>query len=302
MADATTRSRVDWVPELPFTVIIPAHNEDAVIARCLDGVRNGAPDNHAMQIIVAANGCHDRTVEIARVVAPEADIVEIARSSKTAAINAANEVARHAPRIYLDADVECDFATLSALAEALRDSGAMIAAPAVRFDLSRANAGVRAYYRVWLRQPFAKEGKGGAGCYGLSKDALGSIGPFPDIIADDTWIHTRFSDDQRRDLQKGPHEGSLSTRVHPPRTLLDLIKVEGRKQIGNRELHREYPPRFPIHSNSKGGIMTALQSGASVPDLAVFAGVKLAAKLVACWRIARGRTRSWARDASSREL
>ena len=296
------RTSIDWVPNLPFTVIIPAHNEEAVIARCLDVVRTGAPDDHAMQIIVAANGCHDRTVEIVSATAPEADIVEIAKGSKTAAINAANGVARHAPRLYLDADVECDFTTLSALAEALSESGTMIAAPTVRFELSRTSPGVRAYYRVWLRQPFAEEGKGGAGCYGLSEAALGLIGPFPDIIADDTWIHTRFSNDQRRVLEQSPHEGSLSTKVHPPRTLAGLVKVEARKQIGNRELHREHPPQFPIHSSSKGGVMNALRSGASLPDLAVFVGIKFAAKLVAYWRIARGQTRTWARDPSSREL
>ena len=139
------------IEALPFTVIIPAHNEEAVIGRCLRTMLQDAPAGHAMQIIVAANGCSDRTVEVARAVAPSATVLDLPVGSKTGAINEANRAAFHFPRIYLDADVECGYASLLALAEIIRLPDVMTAAPSIRMDLSRSNALMRAYYRAWSR-------------------------------------------------------------------------------------------------------------------------------------------------------
>ena len=182
----------------PFTVIIPAYNEEAVIARCLSRLLADAPPGHAMEIIVAANGCRDRTVPIARSVAPQARIIDLPEGSKTAAINAANAIATHFPRIYVDADVECGFTTAAALAEALQRPGSMTAAPAIRLNLDGADWPIRAYFRVWLKQPYANSGSGGAGCYAISQEAFEQIGAFPDIIGDDIWIHTRFPKEHKR--------------------------------------------------------------------------------------------------------
>lgn len=66
-----------------FTVIIPAHNEEAVIARCLAAILRDAPAGHRMQIIVAANGCCDATAAQARKAAPEALVLDLPQGSKT---------------------------------------------------------------------------------------------------------------------------------------------------------------------------------------------------------------------------
>ena len=285
----------------PFTVIIPAHNEAAVIARCLDNIHRDAPDNHAMEIIVAANGCSDATAHIAREAAPDAHILELPQGSKTAAINAANAVAGGGARIVLDADVECSFTTLAEMAEAVGEDAVMIAAPAIRIDVSRANALVRAYYRVWERQPYARQGKGGAGCYALSQSALDKIGPFPEVIADDAWIHTRFPDHQRRLVAEDASGNPVFTTVHPPRTALEQIRVEARRQIGNRQLREHFPSPHAIRSGGTGGVVSAIRGGASLPDVAVFFTMKLAARLLARWRILCGRSRVWTRDESSRQ-
>lgn len=284
-----------------FTVIIPAHNEEAVIGRCLAGILQDAPADHRMEIIVAANGCSDRTVEVARRAAPGARIVDLPRGSKTAAINAANDVASHFPRIYLDADVECSFVTLAALAKTLCEPGVMTAAPAIRMDFSRLNWLARAYYRVWLRQPYATAGKGGAGCYGLSRAALETIGCFPSIIADDLWIHTRFPDGQKRYIDRDADGRPVFTIVHPPRTAKEQVRVEARRQIGTAEVHQLYPSPYLAGHGAKGGLGAALRSGASPFDLAVFSIIKLLARADARWRQARGRAREWTRDLSSRQ-
>lgn len=284
-----------------FTLIIPAHNEETVIARCLDTVRSGAPADHAMEIIVAANGCTDRTVEIARNVAPEAIVLDLPVGSKTAAINAANSAASHFPRIYLDADVECSYPSLAALAAVLRGSGVMTAAPAIRLDLSRCNSFMKAYYRAWVRQPYAKAGKGGAGCYGLSSEALASVGEFPPIIGDDIWIHTRFPDEVKRYIAEDDQGQPVYSIVYPPRTAREQIRVEARRQNGNAEVRRLYPSPYFANANQGGGWSAALRSGTFPTDLAIFLGIKLAARMLARWNRKRGKGTAWARDLSTRQ-
>jgi glycosyltransferase involved in cell wall biosynthesis len=284
-----------------FTVIIPAHNEEAVIGRCLETILRDAPVGHAMEIIVAANGCKDRTAELARAAAPEAQVLDLAQGSKTGAINAANDIASHFPRIYLDADVECGFVTLAALANALTEPGVMTAAPAIRMDFSRLNWLARAYYRVWLRQPYATAGKGGAGCYGLSRAAIEAIGRFPPIIADDLWIHTRFPDSQKRYIASDAEGRPVFTTVHPPRTATEQVRIEARRQIGTAEVHQLHPSPYLAGHGGKGGLGAALRSGVSPLDLAVFSAVKLFARADARWRQLRGKAGVWTRDLSSRQ-
>ncbi len=49
-----------------FSVVIPARNEERVIARCIDSVRSAAHNaDVSVEIIVVANRCSDRTEEIA---------------------------------------------------------------------------------------------------------------------------------------------------------------------------------------------------------------------------------------------
>ena len=285
-----------------FTVIIPAHNEEAVIARCLETMRRDAPAQHGMQIIVAANGCSDRTVQIARACAPDAIVLDLPVGSKTAAINAANRVASHFPRIYVDADVECGYVALEAIAAALRQPEVMTAAPAIRMDLTRCNWLMRAYYRAWSRQPYARAGKGGAGCYGLSDAALSAVGEFPPIIGDDIWIHTRFPDDQKRYLAQDDAGRPVFSIVYPPRTAREQIRVEARRQNGNAEVRRLYPSPYFANASNGGGLSAALKSGTRPTDLIVFFGIKLAARLLAAWNRKNGQGAAWARDLSTREV
>ena len=286
----------------PFTLIIPAHNEEAVIARCLNTAINDAPDGYPYEVIVAANGCTDNTVAAARRAAPEATVLDIAEGSKTNAINKGLNSASYFPRIILDADVECTHSSLAALAEALQQPGIMTAAPAIRLKLDRCNWFIKAYYAAWMKQPYAKSGKGGAGCYGLSREAIDLAGPFPKIIGDDIWIHTRFADEQKCMVAQNSAGDPVFSIVHPPRTARQQIKVEARRQIGNAEVKRDYPSPHFAALGQGGGWRKALSSGASPVHLTVFYGMKVFARIEARISQWRGRGSTWTRDLTSREL
>jgi glycosyltransferase involved in cell wall biosynthesis len=284
-----------------FSLIIPAHNEEAVIERCLKTAREGAPGTNPFEIVVAANGCTDRTVEFARRAAPDARILDLPAGSKTRAINSANAAASAFPRIYLDADVECDFHSLSAIADALREPGVMAAAPSIRLDLSHGNWLIRSYYSAWMKQPFAKAGKGGAGCYGLSEAALKQVGRFPDIIGDDIWIHTRFPDVQKRYITEDRAGRPVFSVVRPPSTAWGQVKVEARRMVGNAEVRRDHPSPYFRDANKDGGLIGAFKSGASPLDLLVFIAVKALVRLQTRRILASGARKVWSRDLSSRE-
>src|SRR3954467_3664021 len=90
------------------SIVIPAHDEGAVLGRLLDGI---APLGDDHDVLVVANGCTDDTADVVRA-RSWCRLVEIAEASKIAALNAGDAAARTFPRIYLDADVTVSADTL----------------------------------------------------------------------------------------------------------------------------------------------------------------------------------------------
>jgi glycosyltransferase involved in cell wall biosynthesis len=85
------------------SVIIPAHNEEAVIGRGLTALLDGLDDE--WEVVVVGNGCSDRTLEVSAQFAPRVQVGETPVASKVAAMNLGDQIATSFPRIYLDADV-----------------------------------------------------------------------------------------------------------------------------------------------------------------------------------------------------
>lgn len=284
-----------------FSVIIPAHNEEAVIERCLRAVYDGAPADDLPEVIVVANGCHDRTVEIARSVAPRAIVLDLPAGSKYGALNEGSRVSQHAPRLFLDADVQCDYRSLAATAEVLREPGVMAASPALRVDVSRCDWLVRAFYRVWTKQPYVTDRLVGSGLYGLSRDGVDAIGEFPPIFGDDIWIKTRFPYEGRRNVASDAQGRATYFTVSPPRTIGDLVKIEARRRIGDDEVRSRFPNSESGRRTNAGSLADCLGNGASVVDLGVYMAVKSLAKAKYRWNKWTGRGPVWTRDLAARQ-
>ena len=286
----------------PFSVIIPAHNEEAVIARCLEALLEQAPADALPEIIVAANGCSDATVEVARAAAPCATVLDLPQGSKSAAMNEGSRLATVTPRFFLDADVQCSYASLAATAAVLREPGVMVASPALRMDLSRSDALVRAHYRVWQALPYATDRMVGSGLFGLSADGLQRMGPFPPIFGDDIWVRTRFGRDERRNVSRDGSGAPVFFIVSPPRRWSDLVRIEARRRVGDEEVRRLFPSPHTARINGAGSLATALAAGASAFDMVVYAVTKACAQARYRWNRAVGRAGRWDRDLGAREL
>ncbi|MCC2034030.1 glycosyltransferase family 2 protein [Microbacterium allomyrinae] len=211
-------------------MVVPAHDEESVIGRLLEGLLDGSLDD----VVVVANGCRDRTADIARDAGSSVTVVELAEGSKIAALNAGDDAARAFPIAFVDADVIVSGRTLAALAERLDDSGSLVASP--RLEVAPSGSWwVRQYYRIWALTDYRSTGHVGSGIYMISARGRDRFDRFPDVIADDLFIQRLFAPDERLTPE------DLVFRVEAPGTLRSLLHRNTRIAAGNRELAERFP-------------------------------------------------------------
>lgn len=275
------------------SVVIPAHNEGAVIDECLRRVAASHGDL-TLEVVVAANGCTDDTVARART-HPGVHVLDLPTPSKVGALNAADRVASAFPRIYLDADVRLEPGTLAEMVARLSVPDAAVAAPHVHYDTDRSSRAVAAYYRVYEELPAGREGIAGPGVYAMNAAGRARFDTFPEVTGDDLFVERQFL----------PHERHRVGVAHStaPRTLASLLRIRTRVVRGNTELAARPAdqPRADYGRTTSGTLRalarSVLDEPGRFPDALAFAGVSLAAR-------ARARTspaKRWERDDSSRE-
>lgn len=194
------------------TIVIPAHNEAAVIGRCLDAVLTGAAPGE-FDVVVAANGCTDATVAVAR--SRGVRVLDLAEPGKARALNAAEAGLDGFPRIYLDADVVVPAAGLRALVEALRTpgpDGAVPLAVAPRRELVTAGRPlpVRAYFAIHARLPVFEGALFGRGVVAVSRAGRARFTAFPDLVADDLFLDGLFGPAEKAQVD------GVTSRVETP--------------------------------------------------------------------------------------
>ena len=273
-----------------FSVVIPAHNEAAVILRALTAFVPDLHDGEA-QVVVVPNGCTDSTAELARSVAG-VNTFEIAVASKSAALNAGDRQSNGFPRIYVDADVVLSADTLRALAQALAGPAPRVAAPTVRFNVDGRPWSVRAFHRVYQRLPYIDNALIGHGVYALSATGRARFDEFPTVTADDLFVQRLFTTQERVILT------THFVDVETPKTLRSLLAIRTRTAYGNRQLAAV---SAEIHAASTRTTITALgklvrAEPRTVPAAAVYVGVTAVAR----WKAGRKAAGVWQRDTSTR--
>jgi glycosyltransferase involved in cell wall biosynthesis len=280
------------------SVIIPAYNEEAVIGRCLEMLLRGARPGE-LEVIVACNGCRDRTAEIARAFGDPVKVVETTVASKVAALNLGESVATAFPRLYLDADVRLGIESVRAMAEVLADpsGGAPAASPEMEMDFSLASWAVRAFYGVWRALPYTREGMVGVGVFGLSEAGRSRFDRFPDVINDDGYARLLFRAHER------PVVRGARSVVTAPATVKGLCAIMTRSRLGIYELHRRFPElkdREQANKSYGGAARAVLSRPALWPAAVVYLWVNLLTRLRARRQARRVGTYVWERDESSR--
>ena len=225
-------------------------------------------------------------------------MLERAEPGKAGAINAGLEAVQDWPVIVVDADIRVDFRALEAVAACLAADNAAIAAPALRVDCRRSSRWVRAYYRVWLGQPYVTQDCVGSGIYGLSRRAAEAVAPLPSVIADDAFVRGRFPRAERRAVACGADGAPVWFTVTAPADLRSLLRIEARRRAGDAELRAMGALARADGRTTLGSLRRA--PAASLADRAVYAAIKLAGRALYLWNRLRRRHRVWWRDESSR--
>jgi hypothetical protein len=207
------------------SVLIPAHQEEAVIGRCLSSLlADAGPDE--FEVVVVANGCSDRTTAVVRGFAPRVRLLELPAGSKPAALNEGERLLRHFPRVYLDADVELSANTVRSLVAALAAPRPLLATPRRSLQMAHATLLTRGYFRTWEALQRARQETIGTGVYALNEPARRRFDSFPDAIGDDTFVHSLFRPGDRRVVDD-------PVKVWPPQRLSDVVAVRTRVVLGN---------------------------------------------------------------------
>lgn len=272
------------------SVIIPASNEEALIGACLDALLAQAPAPGDLDVIVAANACRDRTVPIALGFGPAFEargwsltVLDIAEPGKPNALNRGDAEARHALRIYLDADVQCGAGLLARLADALDTPAARYATG--RLTVAPARSWItRRYAAIWTRLPFMARGTApGAGLFAVNAAGRARWERFPDIISDDTYVRLLFAPAERIEVED-PYLWPL------PEGARNLVRVRRRQDAGVAEVLRLWPGLAQNRGSGTPtpGLLLRLLARRPV-DICVYAAVILAARLPG------GRGGAWAR-------
>ena len=225
-----------------LTIIVPCNNEETCIPDCLNALLGQCdlPADHGMQVIVAANGCQDRTVPLVQELAPSLSaagydllVLDLPIGNKINALNEAETRATYANRVFVDADVVLGPRILCELAQVLAQDGAVYASGTVQIPRPESFAS-RAYAKVWTRLSFVREGVPGIGLYAVNSAARARWGAFPDIIADDRFVRLQFAPHERQKTE--------ATYIWPlPEGYENLVHVRHRWTEGNVELADRFP-------------------------------------------------------------
>jgi glycosyltransferase involved in cell wall biosynthesis len=293
--EATKPVVTDWPPPTPTaSIIIPAHNEENVIGRCLDSILADAQP-HEFEILVVCNGCTDGTAAAARKYGTAVRVLETSVGSKSYALNMGDCTARSCPRFYLDADIVITTATIRETIALLKQSQYLASAPKIEFDLTGASMAVRSFYRIWQLHPYFRRSMIGSGLYALSEAGRKRFKSFPKLTADDAFIHRLFKDSERVTLP-----GRTFT-VRAPLNLGALIRTKTRSRRGNIELEQATQMKRAGRSSDILTLLVDILHKPSVwKDVPVYAIVVFATMVRARMTLHKA-AGTWERDESTRQ-
>ncbi len=276
-----------------ISIVIPAHDESAVIARTLKAILDGSEQDE-LDIVVVCNGCTDGTASVARSFGSPVRVIETPVSGKTNALNLGDQAAYGFPRVYIDADVVLTINAIRELANALKDAEILAVAPTGQYDLRGCSWLVRAFFEIRSLLPSAQEGIGGSGVYALSEKGRLRFRQFPAVTADDGYVRIQFQPHERKTL---PY---VYSTVFAPRTLHDLMAQKTRAHYGSFELRQLFPDLWENRGESNNRSLLRLFARPQLwLSLSVYCFVMSLARRQARQRL-ESKHCNWERDNSSR--
>ncbi|WP_241560703.1 glycosyltransferase [Paenirhodobacter populi] len=223
-----------------LSVIIPAHNEEAWIGPCLENLLADPAPPGGAEVVVAANGCKDKTVTRAQVFEERARaqgwgfvLLDLPGLGKPAALNSGDAAASGEMRLYLDADVKTGRGVIAGIVRALDTTEPRYAS--ARPVVARAQSAVtRAYASFWKDLPFTKSPAPGFGLFAVNAAGRARWGEYPKLISDDTYVRLLFTPEERVEVP-GTYEWPMVEGFDA------LVRVRRRQDAGVKEIAALHP-------------------------------------------------------------
>ncbi len=277
------------------SLIIPAHNEESVIAETVH-VLMPLVHSGEIELIVVCNGCTDKTATVVASFGKRVKCIETSVASKTHALNLGDEVASGFPRIYLDADVILSPESVRALVGELLQERYLAVSSTMQMDFSGSSWAVKSFYCIWQQLSYVQEGMIGTGVYALSEKGRKRFTTFPDVIADDGYIRAIFLAKER-----GTASDCYSI-VRSPATLADLVKIKTRSRLGRYELIKKFPELASSEEKKYGSaFFSLLIKGNNWPKIPIYFFVNIVSRMKAKSYHKRHGYKGWERDMSTRK-
>ena len=165
--------------EPDVTVVTVTWNSESVIGGFLESLPE-AMGEATWQLVIADNNYHDSTVEITRLMMPDARLVQLARNAGYAAgINAAVDVAEPGTHLLVaNPDIRLDAGSGEVLVEVLREPRVGIAVPQLRDGAGRLVFNIRRDATVLRALGEAVLGGDRAGHWAALGETVTKVGPY----------------------------------------------------------------------------------------------------------------------------
>jgi hypothetical protein len=281
-----------------ISVVVPAHNEAAVVGRLLAVLLADAAPGE-LEVMVVANGCTDATEQVAQSHGPDVRVLSTPQANKFRALRLADAATAHFPRFYVDADVELDTSALREMAAALQEPGVSAVAPERAWPVAGASRPVNWYLDVWHALPAVRAGLFGRGVIGVSQEGYERLRSLPEVMGDDLAASLAFTRSEQRVVQ------NARVVVHPPRTLRNLLRIRERALVSTEQMAREglYPEAGSAARTTRADLMNVVRAAPlrTAPKAVLFIAVTVLVRRRAERRLRSRDFKTWQRDDSSRQ-
>ena len=206
-----------------FSVVVPAHNEEQYIGKCLQAIRLAETESAAgrVQIIVVANRCTDRTAEISAEFG--AEIIENQDKCIAAIRNAGAAAAKGKILVTVDADTCIDTCTFREIRSNLA-SGRYIGGGAMPvFDRASPGIALSSFYILLLMLPRIIKNRAmlSGAVFWCRKADFDAIGGF-----DESLVSLEDLDFAERLLKYGRRSGKRFGTLKKSRTITSARKFD----------------------------------------------------------------------------